>query len=64
MRHCGPVEVDEDELRKGSICQYCGVLMIEADGRVYHTPTRGWMCDSCYLGDQKPHCMPRPYKKR
>ena len=38
--------------------------MIEADGRVYHTPNRGWMCESCYLGDQKPHCMPRPYKKR
>ena len=38
--------------------------MIEADGRVYHTPNRGWMCESCYLGYQKPHCMPRPYKKR
>lgn len=58
--------MSEDECRGvglNSICQYCGCHMIEVEGEVY-VGLRGWMCESCYLGDQKPHCMPRPYKKR
>lgn len=63
MKYRKPIKINEDELRHGSICQYCGVKMVEDEGEVYHTTHKGWMCESCYLGNQKPHCLPRPYKR-
>lgn len=45
-----------------STCQYCGVLIMELETEIY-VGGKGWMCESCFFGDQKPHCMPRPYKR-
>lgn len=53
----------EHGFNKKSECSHCGGLMMEAPGSVY-VSMLGWMCEPCYLGDTKPHCLPRPYQRQ
>ena len=61
----GPKKLDLQDINcvgLSSACQYCGVLMMELETDPY-VGSKGWMCESCFYGDQKPHCLPRPYRR-
>lgn len=67
MRRLAPEKWDDKPLLDHgfcvkSECAHCRVKMVEAEGSVY-VSALGWMCEACFFGDTKPHCLPRPYAK-
>lgn len=65
MSRWAPKKFDPHEIHGlglDSVCQYCGVHMMEIETDPY-VGAKGWMCEACFFGDTKPHCLPRPYAK-
>ena len=59
-----PVLIEGREyLRWNSVCAYCRGYLVEIPGEVYEVLNR-FMCQDCYMGNSKPHCVTRPYKER
>ena len=49
-------------IRYNATCYYCKSALCELPGEVY-TVLERYMCESCYMGDVKLHCVERPYKR-
>lgn len=54
---------DPNYYKWGSTCAYCRGYLVEIPGDVYEVLNK-FMCEDCYMGNTKPHCVTRPYKER